>query len=241
VLAGLDYADKGMGQYLFAGRSVAGFNNPEKKPTLSTIGLWRRMGFVFQTPFMMENFDVTFNVRLPIYCQGKLIFGSRSRGQRTDDLLKRTNLAEHRQKLASQLSGGQRQRVAIARAVFHEPDLILADEPTGSLDIQMSKEIAELLKNCVSSEQGGADSIQSSRSALIVVTHDPDLAITFDRVEVLRAKNPAQGQEKGLTSIPLPVGINSPEDFKLLGNQDKKFDYLRRIKEALEFETFEEN
>jgi putative ABC transport system ATP-binding protein len=239
VLAGLDYADKGMGEYSFAGRSVDGFNNPHRKPKLSTIGLWRRMGFVFQTPFMMENFDVSFNVRLPIYCQGRVIFGSKARKERINHLLEQTNLIEHRNKLASQLSGGQRQRVAIARAVFHKPDLILADEPTGSLDLQMSKEIAKLLKGCVSMGRNGGNADETLRAALIVVTHDPDLAITFDRVEVLRAKNAVAEQQKGLTHIPFPDGIDSAGELGKKGNEGKKADYLRRIKEALGFETRE--
>jgi len=90
--------------------------------------------------------------------------------------LKRMGLDRQRNKLATQLSGGERQRVASARALVNAPRLLLADEPTGSLDTQRSREVLELLRE-VARQQG---------TAVLLATHDPQAARVADRAVTLR-------------------------------------------------------
>ena len=91
-----------------------------------------RIGFVFQFHFLLPEFSITENVALPMRALGRL--SSRAASARAEELLASFGLGDHRHKTPDQLSGGQRQRVAVARALANDPPVILADEPTGSLD-----------------------------------------------------------------------------------------------------------
>lgn len=123
----------------------------------------RHIGFVFQSFNLLEDFTVLENVLMPAR------IGRKNAGalhQKALDLLELVGLKDRALHFAKQLSGGERQRVSIARAFFNDPDLILADEPTGNLDKTTAQEIHRLL----------IDFAHKWGKGLLLVTHDPDLA-----------------------------------------------------------------
>ncbi len=120
-----------------------------------------RVGFVFQSYNLISHQSILSNVELALTLSG---VSSRERKERAREVLIKVGLKEHIDKKPSQLSGGQMQRVAIARALVNDPDIILADEPTGALDSETSIQIMEILKNV------------SKEKLVIMVTHNPDLA-----------------------------------------------------------------
>jgi lipoprotein-releasing system ATP-binding protein len=128
---------------------------------------WARLtqfGFVFQFHFLLPEFSITENVALPMRALGRLsppAITARARG-----LLDTFGLGDHLQKSPDQLSGGQRQRVAVARALANDPPVILADEPTGSLDSVSTRQVFEILRDLVT-EYG---------KTVVAVTHDVGLA-----------------------------------------------------------------
>ncbi|MBK0401004.1 ABC transporter ATP-binding protein [Limibaculum sp. M0105] len=129
----------------------------------------RGIGFVFQFHFLLPEFSVIDNVAIPMRRLGAL--SGREIEARSADILTRLGLADHMRKRPEQLSGGQRQRVAVARALANDPPLILADEPTGSLDSAASEQVFEIL-----SDIAGQDG-----KSVIAVTHDTDMAERMDR------------------------------------------------------------
>jgi putative ABC transport system ATP-binding protein len=130
-----------------------------------------QLGFVFQADNLQPFLTAVENVGLQL-----ALAGSRNSDGRARELLGELGLAGHADKLPDQLSGGQRQRVAIARALIHRPRLILADEPTGSLDEDNSRALVDLLL----AAQGAAG------ATLVVVTHDPAVAARLGRTVRLR-------------------------------------------------------
>ncbi len=128
----------------------------------------KKIGFIFQTFNLIPSLTALDNVALPMMFQG--ISGS-ARRKKASQLLERVGLASRMYHLPNQLSGGQRQRVAIARALANDPDIILADEPTGNLDTATGKEIMTLLQEL--HEQG---------KTIILVTHNPELAKLADKI-----------------------------------------------------------
>ncbi|MGF6175061.1 ABC transporter ATP-binding protein [Ensifer sp. 4252] len=127
------------------------------------------IGFVFQFHFLLPEFTARENVEIPMRKLGHL--GRDEMRQRASDLLAALGLADHLDKRPDQLSGGQRQRVAVARALANDPPLILADEPTGSLDSQSSEQVFKILETLVR-EHG---------KTVVAVTHDLDMASRMDR------------------------------------------------------------
>ncbi|NVD41946.1 ABC transporter ATP-binding protein [Ensifer sp. HO-A22] len=127
------------------------------------------IGFVFQFHFLLPEFTARENVEIPMRKLRHL--GRNEMRQRASDLLAALGLADHLDKRPDQLSGGQRQRVAVARALANDPPLILADEPTGSLDSQSSEQVFMILEKLVR-EQG---------KTVIAVTHDLEMASRMDR------------------------------------------------------------
>ena len=126
----------------------------------------RQIGFVFQTFELLPRTTALKNVQLPLmYTQA-----SRKR-HRAMSALERVGLADRARHRPNQLSGGQKQRVAIARALVQEPDIILADEPTGNLDSQTGEEI-----------MGVFDSLHADGQTIIVVTHEESIAARCGRV-----------------------------------------------------------
>jgi putative ABC transport system ATP-binding protein len=131
----------------------------------------RRLGLVFQSDNLQPFLTALENVGL------QLALGGAADGHdRCMELLVDLGLGDQAGKLPDQLSGGQRQRVAVARALVHRPSLILADEPTGSLDAGNAGAIVDLLR--------GAQ--RDAGTTLVVVTHDPEVAAAMDRILTLR-------------------------------------------------------
>ena len=128
------------------------------------------LGFVFQFHFLLPEFSALDNVMLPMRALGELLARTPCASAR-DRLLASLGLAEHAHKRPDQLSGGQRQRVAVARALANDPPLILADEPTGSLDSNSSEQVFQILRDLVD-ERG---------KTVVAVTHDLDIAARMDR------------------------------------------------------------
>ena len=157
------------GEVLIRGRATVHMNEEERALTRLTL-----LGFVFQFHFLLPEFTVLDNVMLPMRALGRLSRDAmRSRAR---DLLGSLGLGEHMSKRPDQLSGGQRQRVAVARALANEPPIILADEPTGSLDSKSSEQVFEVLR----------DLVKTHGKTVVAVTHDLGLAARMDRhVELL--------------------------------------------------------
>ncbi len=133
----------------------------------------RRIGFVFQTFNLIATLSAQMNVELPMIFQG---IPKGERAKRAHELLERVGLGDRVTHRPNELSGGERQRVAIARALANDPEIILADEPTGNLDSESGASILELLQR-LSREDG---------KTVIIVTHDPEAASIADRIVRLR-------------------------------------------------------
>ena len=131
----------------------------------------RHVGVVFQSFNLLDSLTVSENVVLPLKLDG-----AKADQSRLASLLERLGLADKAARRPGELSGGERQRVAIARALFAEPDVVLADEPTGNLDVSSAKSICALLKDLNASE----------KSAILLVTHDPVVAATAEKVHFLK-------------------------------------------------------
>ncbi|MBF9029949.1 ATP-binding cassette domain-containing protein [Rhodobacterales bacterium HKCCE3408] len=127
------------------------------------------IGFVFQFHFLLPEFTVRENIEIPMRRLGRLSRPAMRR--RAGELLESLGLAGQFDKRPDQLSGGQRQRVAVARALANDPPLILADEPTGSLDSKNSLQVFDILRG-LSRDEG---------KTIVAVTHDLDLAARMDR------------------------------------------------------------
>ncbi len=133
----------------------------------------RRIGFVFQNFNLLARTSALENVEMPLlYSHG---ITSRERHGRARGLLEQVGLGDRMDHHPGQLSGGQQQRVAIARSLVNQPDILLADEPTGNLDSRTSKEVIELFQQL--NEENGI--------TLILVTHDRDVAGNAKRVITL--------------------------------------------------------
>ena len=154
------------GRYLLAGEEV-GRMSPEQLAELRC----RRFGFVFQNFSLLPRLTALENVELPLaYAWMK----PRKRRARAAEVLDRVGLADRMSHYPSQLSGGQQQRVAIARALVNEPDMILADEPTGALDSATGQEILNLL-----------DEVNADGTTVVIVTHDMQVASAQRRIITL--------------------------------------------------------
>ncbi|WP_424963702.1 ABC transporter ATP-binding protein [Ekhidna sp.] len=128
------------------------------------------IGFIFQFHYLLPEFTVLQNVMLPA-----LKLGIQSRDEIEADALEKLrllNIADQAHKLASRISGGQKRRVSIARALINDPDIIMADEPTGNLDSKNSDNVFQILR----------DLSHHANLSLLVVTHDEDFAQRTDRV-----------------------------------------------------------
>jgi lipoprotein-releasing system ATP-binding protein len=152
------------GEVLIADRATSRMDETERARTrLATLG------FVFQFHFLLPEFTVLDNVMLPMRALGSLSQAAmRERGR---GLLEALGLGDQIKKRPDQLSGGQRQRVAVARALANDPPIILADEPTGSLDTKASEQVFQVLRELV----------DARGKTVVAVTHDLDLAKRMSR------------------------------------------------------------
>jgi len=130
----------------------------------------RKIGFVFQSFNLISVLTLEENIQLPV-----LLDHQKIDKDYLNELLELLGLSDRRDHLPSQLSGGQQQRAAIARALIYKPSIIFADEPTGNLDKENSKEVMELLKL----------SSKKYKQTLVVVTHDLEIASAADRIITL--------------------------------------------------------
>lgn len=155
-----------------------------------------RIGFVFQFHHLLAEFTAFENVCIPG------LIGRRPRAEverRAAELLDMMGLASRRDHKPGQLSGGEQQRVALARAVVHSPKLIIADEPTGNIDPELSKEMMELLQ-----------AINNVGPTVVVVTHEHELVQEFDKrvITIEHGKivsdtgSPEDAEQTGETAIP---------------------------------------
>jgi putative ABC transport system ATP-binding protein len=131
-----------------------------------------KIGFIFQAFHLMDELTAAENVELPALLAGR---SARWAQRRAVELLERVGLADRAVFLPSALSGGQRQRVAVARALVSDPQLVLADEPTGNLDSQATVEVLRLFED-----------LHASGQTLVIVTHDSRIAATADRLISMR-------------------------------------------------------
>lgn len=148
------------GQVLFDGSDLTKLNDKELAEIRN-----RQIGFVFQLHHLLPQCTVLENVLVPTLAGGSKLSGKDAR-ERASGLLEKVGLKDFLHYRPGELSGGQRQRVAVVRALINKPKLLLADEPTGSLDRAASENIADLLVELNSSE----------KVALIVVTHSLEFA-----------------------------------------------------------------
>jgi putative ABC transport system ATP-binding protein len=155
------------GRYLLAGRDVAHLERPELARVRN-----RLLGFVFQSFNLLPRTTALENVELPLVYAG---CPRRQRRERAAAALERVGLGGRMLHHPNQLSGGQQQRVAIARALVCEPQLVLADEPTGNLDSRTSSEIMSLFQE-----------VNRQGVTIVLVTHEPDIAACASRLVVIR-------------------------------------------------------
>ena len=144
----------------------------------------RTLGFVFQFHFLLPEFSALDNVMLPMHKLGER--NDREQRERAAELLAVLGLEAHLHKRPHQLSGGQRQRVAVARALANDPPLVLADEPTGSLDSASSEQVFSILH----------DLVHQRGKTVIAVTHDMELAARMDR-RLHLVDGRLEGQDRG--------------------------------------------
>ena len=162
LISGIDRPQAGT--VTIGGVDITGLSERER-----TLLRRRRIGFVFQFFNLLPTLTVAENLRLPLQLLGR---GGAAADRAVAELLEAVDLAGYGPRFPDTLSGGEQQRVAVARALIHEPDLILADEPTGNLDPATGNRVAAMLDRLV--RQFG--------KTLILVTHSPDLALHADRI-----------------------------------------------------------
>ncbi len=152
---------------------IDGSNLKDMKESQLVTFRGKKVGFVFQTFNLVQTLSALQNVELPMIFQG---IGKSERIRKAKDLLTRVGLSKRIRHKPNELSGGERQRVSVARALANDPEIILADEPTGNLDTESGEAILDLLKGL---------SVNSGKT-VIIVTHDPEAATIADRIIRLR-------------------------------------------------------
>jgi putative ABC transport system ATP-binding protein len=132
----------------------------------------KKIGFIFQKFNLLSNLNTLENVELPLIYRG---MDEKQRKEKALKLLQDVGLSNHLNHTPSELSGGQQQRVAIARALAGEPQIILADEPTGNLDTKSGKEVLSILKE-----------LNRKGTTIILITHDMEVAESAKRIVTIR-------------------------------------------------------
>ena len=187
LMAGLEKPSRG--QIRVAGKQIERMNESQ----LVSFRL-KNVGFVFQSFNLFAAHDALDNVSMPLVYQG---IGRAERTRRARQMLEAVGLKTHLRHKPSQMSGGQQQRVGIARALVTRPKILFADEPTGNLDYNTSREILSLIRS-ICRERG---------ATLIMVTHDPELARYADHVVRL-----LDGRVVEESVSPAPASPGGPEE-----------------------------
>ncbi|MFW6386908.1 MAG: ABC transporter ATP-binding protein [Bacillota bacterium] len=153
------------GEIFFRGESVNGMNAARLAEFRN-----RNLGFVFQFHHLLPEFTALENVLMPRWIkEGRDDPEAR---EKAEELIATVGIRDQQNKMVNQLSGGQKQRVAVARSLMNDPALLLADEPTGNLDTEISRQVYELMRK-INEERG---------TVFIIVTHDRNLASLTDRI-----------------------------------------------------------
>lgn len=153
------------GKYYLNGEDVSSLNEKKRAQIRNS-----KIGIVLQDFALVESYSVIENVMLPLYFS-KGIKGKKEKMAKAIDVLKQMEMYEFVDKKVNKLSGGQKQRVAIARAMINNPKILLADEPTGALDVKMSAEIMSIFEKL--NKQG---------TTVIIITHDMEIAKKCGRI-----------------------------------------------------------
>jgi putative ABC transport system ATP-binding protein len=181
LLGALDLPDKG--EVYFSGESLVKLRNLDKFRA-------RQIGFVFQSFFLLPALTARENVQVPMFEGSRL--SPRERSRKADGLLDLVGMGQRANHRPNKLSVGERQRVALARALANDPQLLLADEPTGNLDSENAEKVLDLLT-----------SLQKTRNlAMVVVTHSDEVAERADRV--VRMRDGKVIADSGADLIPTP-------------------------------------
>ncbi len=197
ILGCLDRPTKG--RYALDGEEVEGLDNDRLAAIRN-----RKIGFVFQTFNLLPRMSTMENVMLPL-----LYSGGRHRRRRAEEALKRVGIEDRAQHKPTELSGGEQQRVAIARALVTEPDIVLADEPTGNLDSRTGQEIMRAF--CQLNDEG---------VTMVVVTHDEGVGARARRIVRMR-DGLIVGDEPGAHIVPPePDGQEEPAESASVDDAD---------------------
>lgn len=152
----------------FSGQDLSNLTEAEQAKTRN-----QKIGFIFQSFELISSFTARENVVAPVEIAGDVVDQAA-----LQELMTELGISKRSQALPATLSGGEKQRVAIGRALFHKPDIIFADEPTGSLDRITGEKVIDLL----------LDAVSSRGTTLVLITHDESLASKMDRVFVIQDK-----------------------------------------------------
>ena len=161
IIGALDVPTEG--EYFLGGEDVADMSDNELAEIRN-----RMIGFIFQSFNLISFKDAVENVALPLFYQG---VGRRKRNAMALEYLERLGLKDWAHHMPNEMSGGQKQRVAIARALITQPQIILADEPTGALDSKTSVEVMQILKD-----------LHETGMTIVVVTHESGVANQTDKI-----------------------------------------------------------
>lgn len=168
-----------VGSYELEGKEVAHLSDDELAVMRN-----KHIGFVFQNFNLLSRISSLENVALPLVYAG---VGASDRRKRALQVLEAVGLGDRAGHLPNELSGGQRQRVAIARALVNNPEIIMADEPTGNLDTKSTKEIMEIFQE-----------MHGRGKTIILVTHEPEIAVCANRQLLVRDGVITRDEGKGV-------------------------------------------
>ena len=162
IMGLVDQADSG--RYLFRDEDVGSYDERQRAQVRR-----QHIGFVFQSFNLIDELTVYENVELPLVYDGRS--DRRARQEKVKAVLDKLDMGHRMRHFPQQLSGGQQQRVAVARAIVNQPELILADEPTGNLDSEHGSEVMDILAQ-----------LNKAGTTIVMVTHAPECSEYADRV-----------------------------------------------------------
>ena len=200
IIGGLDQYTEG--DLIINGRSTKGFRDRDWDTYRN-----HSIGFVFQSYHLIPHQSVLQNVELALTLSG---VSRQERRRRAIEALEAVGLHDQLRKKPSEMSGGQMQRVAIARALVNNPDIILADEPTGALDTETSVQVMDILR-------------EVARDRLVImVTHNPELAEKYSTRIIRMLDGEVLSDSRPVTEEEAQQGTNAQEEPKTVGKRDRK-------------------